>query len=246
MRFIDSHLHICEYREPDRAVEFAASNNVLLFSLGVDRESSFTTLRAAQRRPELVKPFVGLHPSEVGKGSDLNWFEGALAQAAGAGELGLDPKYSEVSPKSAQMAAFKGQLAASEKAGKPVQLHSRGAERECLDVLSSFRLKTVLLHWFQGEELLGEASKAGYFISFGPSLLYSKRLQRMASACDPKFLLTETDGPVPFEPLGGVSGPSLIPSVVFKVAQLRQMAFQDAAELIYANGLAYLGIGEKG
>ncbi len=246
MRFFDSHMHISEYQDPDRALDLVGSAKILLLACSVDRDTSMATLDVARTNPGLVKPFVGVHPSEADKGSDLSWLDEALGAATGAGEIGLDPKYSEVSPSGSQMAAFKGQLSVAEKAGKPVQVHSRGAERECLGVLSSFRPKSVLLHWFQGEELFAVARDRGYFVSFGPVLLYSKRLQRMASAYDRRLVLTETDAPLAFEPLGGASGPFLIPTVVFKIAELWQMDYREAGHLLFENGLSFLRVSKKG
>lgn len=203
------------------------------------------TLEIAMREPVLVKAFLGVHPSEAEAGDDLGWFEGALHEATGAGELGLDPKYSEVSPKSSQMTAFVRQLEAVEKARKPVQVHSRGAERECLEVLSSYDVKSVLMHWFQGEAEQREADDRGYFVSFGPALLHSKRLQRMAISLNPAFVLAESDGPVTFVSLGGAGGPSLIPTVVFALAELWKQTFSEVEERLLWNGLSYLGISGK-
>jgi TatD DNase family protein len=203
------------------------------------------TLEIARSEPSLVKAFLGVHPSEAEAGDDLEWFEEALHEATGAGELGLDPKYSEVSPKSMQMTTFLKQLETVEGTGKPVQVHSRGAEKECLDVLSSYGAKPVLLHWFQGEAELKEADDRGYFVSFGPALLQSKKLQRMASNLDPAHLLAESDGPVTFAGLGGAGGSSLIPTVVFKLAELWKLAFSEAEQRLLRNSLGYLDISGK-
>lgn len=240
VRFIDSHVHLFDYREQSPSLNLVRSSEIMCLSSGIDRASSMATLEIAKSEPRLVKAFLGVHPSKVEAGEDIEWLEGALHEATGAGELGLDPNYSEVSPKSLQMATFVGQLEAVEKARKPVQVHSRGAEKECLEVLSSYNVKPVLLHWFQGEAELNEANDREYFVSFGPALLFSKKLQRMASSLDPALLLAESDGPVTFAPLGGAGGPSLIPTVVFALARLWKQTFSEAEERILQNGLGYL------
>lgn len=157
----------------------------------------------------------------------------------------MDPKYSEVSPKSPQMAAFLKQLEAVEKMGKPIQVHSRGAEKECLEVLSSFDVNSVLMHWFQGEAELRVADDRGYFVSFGPALLQSKKLQRMASGLDPARVLAESDGPVTFARLGGAGGSSLIPTVVFKLAELWKLTFSEVEQCLLRNSLGYLDTSGK-
>jgi len=245
VRFVDSHLHL---EEPEAAnqLALAGATGTLLLTCGVDRGTSLLGLRQAESSPERVMAFVGLHPSQVLKEPRLGWLEPALVRASGVGEIGLDPKYSEKERGSAQMKAFLAQLEAAEAAGKPVQVHSRDAERECLDSLACFGLDKVLMHWFQGEGLVQEVAERGYFVSFGPSLMYSRRLQRMALRCPHGQVVTETDSPVPFTALGGVRGPSLVPSVVFKISELWGERFEDTREALVGNARRFLGQPEKG
>jgi TatD DNase family protein len=246
VRFADAHLHLFDYPDPGTQVRYAHAQRTILLSSAVDGRSSEATLAVARGAPEDVKAFVGVHPSEAEKEKDLGWLEDALKRAAGLGEVGLDPTYSNAGPGSAQLRVFLAQLEAAEEAGKPLQVHSRGAEGACLEELSGFRLRSVLMHWFQGEESLAAATDAGYFVSFGPALLASKKLQRMAVAAPRDRVLTETDGPVTFAPLGTASGPALIPSVTFKLAQLWKTGFEEAREGVLGNFRRYLGPSEKG
>jgi len=189
---------------------------------------------------------VGVHPSNAQKAESLSWLEQDLRQASGIGEIGLDPKYSEEGLGSPQMKALMAQLELAQAVRKPIQVHSRDAEKECLDALGGFALGAVLMHWFQGEGLLQEVVQRGYYVSYGPSLLYSKKLQRMALHSSHDRVLTETDSPVPFGPLGGVHGPSLVPSVVFKLSELWGGGFEDTRATLAANAMRFLGLSEKG
>ena len=244
MRFVDSHLHL---GGPDalQALALASSNDTLLLTCGIDQESSWEGVNLAILT-RTARAFVGVHPSEVLKEPALDWLPGALERASGVGEIGLDPKYSPVGPGSTQVRAFREQLEAAEHAAKPIQVHSRNAEEDCMEALSSFGLKSVLFHWFQDEGRLRRVQDRGYFVSFGPSLVYSKKLQRMAADSARELVLTETDSPVAYVPLGGVSGPSLVPSVVFRLAELWEMTFEEARELVRQNAVRYLGSSEKG
>lgn len=247
MRFIDSHVHLSEYGDQTAWAAFARSSETALLSSGVNQSTSLATLDLARQgnRGPVVKAFVGVHPSETGDGSDLSWFAEALKDATGAGELGLDPKYPGLSTKGGQKTLFTRQLEEVERSGKPVQVHSRGAEKLCLETLGSYRLDAVLMHWFEGEAELGEVQNRGYYVSFGPALLYSKRLQRMAARLDPGRALVESDGPVTFRALGGAGGPQLVPSVVFKLAELWGTSFADAQAITLNSGLSYLGTSGK-
>ena len=244
MRFVDSHLHLGGAGIA-QALALASSHEFLFLTCGVDHETSLEGMSLAQTS-ERVRAFVGVHPSEVLKEPDLGWLQGALDGASGVGEVGLDPKYSPIGAGGAQARAFHAQLEGARRSSKPIQVHSRDAEAECLAAVGSYGLKSVLFHWFQDEGRLRQVQERGYFVSFGPSLLYSKKLQRMAAACDRRLVLTETDSPVNYEPLSGARGPTLIPSVLFKLAEIWKVTFTEAAQTVSQNASRYLGPSEKG
>jgi len=232
--------------EADSQVALAVATQTLLVTCGEDRETSSAALRQAEAYPGTVKAFVGVHPSNAPRAESLSWLEQDLRQASGIGEIGLDPKYSDEGPGSAQMRALVAQLEVAQAVRKPIQVHSRDAEKGCLEALSGFALGSVLMHWFQGEGFLQEVVQRGYYVSYGPSLLYSKKLQRMAIRSSHDRVLTETDSPVPFGPLGGAHGPSLVPSVVFKLSELWGEGFEDTRATLAANAMRFLGLSEKG
>jgi len=245
VRFVDSHLHL-QVSVASAYVALAQATQTLLVTCSEDRETSAVALGQAAAHPEAVRAFVGVHPSEALKSTSLSWLEQDLRRASGIGEIGLDPKYSDKGPGSAQMKTFLAQLDMAQATRKPIQVHSRDAERECLDALSGFPLGAVLMHWFQGEGLLQEALGRGFFVSFGPSILYSKKLQRMAVRTSKDQVLTETDSPVPFGALGGVHGPSLVPSVVFKLSEVWGLGFEETRATLAGNAMRFLGLSEKG
>jgi TatD DNase family protein len=244
VRFVDSHLHL--ERGDSETLASALATDLLLVTCGVDYETSSFGAMVARKYPGTVRAFVGVHPSEAEKEGALDRVEGLLENATGVGEVGLDPKYSDTGQGGAQMRAFLAQLEAAQRSEKPVQVHSRGAEEQSLDVISGYRLKSVLMHWFQSEEALPRALESGCFVSFGPALLYSKKLQRMALRCDPGRVLVESDSPVSYGPLGGVHGPSLVPSVIFMLGELWRVSFEEARSAVTLNAERYLGPLEKG
>ena len=161
MRFVDSHLHLDGPHVAD-ALALASANQTLLIDCGTDKETSLVALQRHQDVPDLIKAFIGIHPSEADKENDLGWVKTVLQKAAGVGEIGLDPKYSSIGEGSAQSKTFSALLEDAEVADKPVQVHSRGAETRCLETLSEFDAKGVLMHWFAKEELLSDVLEQGY------------------------------------------------------------------------------------
>lgn len=243
VRFVDSHLHLDGKDAKDKAA-WAKSSGSILFGCGVNRETSEALLVFAKTTPDVIKPFVGVHPSEVVQVERLGWLESAAMKAVGIGETGLDPTYSSIAEGTPQLRAFRAQVELAARIRKPVQVHSRMAESACLEILSEAGISRVLMHWLESEEAVSKATDLGYFVSFGPALLYSRKLQRMALRADRDRVLLETDSPVAYSPLGGASGPMLIPSVAFKLAEVWGQGFRDTLEACNRNSLRFAGLGK--
>ncbi len=239
----DVHVHLPAYLDPTKVVADASRRGMRLVSVTVSPGEAAKSLALKRDSPSAVRCFLGVHPSEAASSP------GALAELAslweaadGVGEVGLDPKYSEVATGSVQMRLFEGQVEVAERLGKPLQVHSRGAEAACLDVLEGRSTKSVLMHWFESEEHLGRVlSRPRTFVSFGPALLYSKKLLRNARNCPPDAVLVESDGPVAFAALGGSEGPGLVPSVAFKLAELWGRSLDETLSQLSLNVKSYLG-----
>jgi len=214
-----------------------------LVSVSVSPAEAAPNLRLREGNASTVKCFIGVHPSEAATTPvGLDELSTLWEAADGVGEVGLDPKYSEVSARSAQMELFRAQVEIAGRLKKPLQVHSRGAEETCLDVLDGYSLGALLMHWFEGEELLERVlSRPRTFVSFGPAILYSKKLLRIAKRCPPEAVLAESDGPVAFAALGGAGGPGLVPSVAFKLAELWGKSLDEAFLQLSLNSKSYLG-----
>jgi TatD DNase family protein len=243
MVLVDAHLHLTAYPDADEVVAIARrARRLALVSCTTSYTEVEGALRLRAQNPGAVRCFLGVHPSDATEVMPSEVLRDDFPICDGIGEIGLDPKYSDASEGSMQMKVFVDQLMTAERLGKPVQVHTRGSVKECLDVLSSYRLDSVLLHWFEGEEEMQRVISKGYFISLGPAVLYSKRLQRIARKGQPDRLLTESDGPVRFGVLGGVEGPELIASVVFKLGELLGVGFQELERTIEASACNFLRV----
>lgn len=146
---------------------------------------------------------------------------------------------------STQMNAFKSQLQIAADLSKPIQVHSRNAEKLSLDTLADYSVGNVLLHWFEGENFARIAEERRYFISVGPALLYSKKLVRIVKNYDRELVLTETDGPITYSIQGRtMNGPHLLASVVFKLCELWGTGFEDAARTVASSAANYLSLSQ--
>ncbi|MCL4437234.1 MAG: TatD family hydrolase [Thaumarchaeota archaeon] len=248
---VDIHIHLTD--EDYKALfpyikTYLKTTRIILVSVAVDFETSVKSLKLAEEFQGKIVPFIGIHPQNA-EAADLNRFwhllDEAKGVAAGIGEIGLDRRLGSTDKVSeAQFKAFRMQLEVAEKLGKPVSIHSRGTLTEILGMLPSYSLKGVLLHWFAGDlQDLREANSRGYYASFGPALVYSKNKRQLVASMSSEYILTETDGPVHF---GGCFGgrmalPSFLPSVLFTIASILKMPYDDTVTMVHRNSESYLG-----
>ncbi len=196
-------------------------------------------------------PFVGIHPEIFAKYPNLSIAREKLDEmvsklaryaesAIGIGEIGLDPKYGQME---LQEYLLKEILRLAETLRIPITLHSRETTSKLLDELSSYSLHCkILFHWFAGSESeLGKLHGKGYYSSFGPSILFSKRIIELVKHSEPGLILTETDCPTIFRSLNeSPSTPLLVSSVAFKLGMILHMPMNDVCELISTNAREYL------
>ena len=97
---------------------------------------------------------------------------------------------------------------------------------------------------FGNESQLQKILNTEILISFGPALVYSKSLQKLAKLSNPESTIVETDGPVPFSACyeGKIAEPSFIPSIIYKLSNIWNMKFDDIAMQISNNLKSYIPV----
>ncbi len=249
MKFVDAHIHLSdeEYAGVVDEVLAEAKNSgvVALVSNSMDLKTCHGTLELTERHPGIVYAALGIHPwtvkelqdSELDQVSQLISAQRRNKAFVALGEIGLDSKYMDIWDK--QVKVFDLMLRLAEKLGLPAIIHSRGTTVQVIDMLSSYTLKKVLLHWFSNPiSALGKAIERGYYITEGPAILYSNGIREVVKKVPLTNLLTETDGPVrffkrPFE--GKRTTPSFIPTVIAAFAEVKKISVEEVAEQILEN-----------
>jgi len=221
------------------------SNVVALVSNSMDFETSIGSLKLAEKYPGVVYPALGIHPWNVNvlKENELDDTLKLISEqhrknaAAAIGEIGLDYKYETIWEK--QLMVFDRMLRLAEKLDLPAIIHSRGTTAQIVDMLPSYNLNRVLLHWFSHPmSALYKAVDHGYFITEGPPVAYSNGIRQVVKKVPLENFLTETDGPVTYRkpPYNGqLTRPSFIKTVVEAVAEVKNMAVVDVANQIARN-----------
>ncbi len=218
---------------------------IIACSVTVDVETTIRSFNLFNTHRNVIKQFIGIHPESSAR-EDLERFReifnSNLQSIDGVGEIGLDGTYDV--PIKQQEYVFLAMLELAELTGRPVSIHSRRMLDRVLEMLSSYRIKSVLLHWFAGsKKQLAICMDRGLYVSYGPPLVYSEDKKVLLKNTHRDRFLVETDGPVQysrcFENKPSISTSCLV-SVVASVAYTLGMSYDEIVELLQKNSEAYL------
>ena len=256
MKFVDAHVHLSDSEYGNHIDELITdaehSGVVALVSNSMDLETSIGTLKLADKYRGRVYSALGIHPwnvnvlkeNELDRVSDLILAKNREKSVLAIGEIGLDCKYEKIWD--TQLHVFDTMLRLAEKLALPVIIHSRGTTSIIVDMLPSYNLKRVLLHWFSHPmSALYKAMEYGYFVTEGAPVVYSNGIREVVKKVPLTNFLTETDGPVlfrkhPFD--GQMTRPSYIPLIVEAVAEIKKKPVSDVAEQIVTNFETFFNI----
>ncbi|MEM3642039.1 MAG: TatD family hydrolase [Candidatus Bathyarchaeia archaeon] len=249
LRYVDAHIHLSdeEYVEKvDEIVSEAKNSNVVaLVSNSMDLKTNVESLKLTEKYRGTVYAALGVHPWSVNNLTEKQLHEFSVFilkqqcndAVVAIGEVGLDYKYERIWDK--QLMVFDEMLRLAEKLGLPVIIHSRGTTAKIVELLPSYSLKKVLLHWFSNPiSVLSKAVERGCYISEGPPVAYSNGLREVVKRIPITNFLTETDGPVRYfkSPFNGkMTTPAFLPTVVKAVAEVKKMDVFEVGDQIIRN-----------
>jgi TatD DNase family protein len=256
MKFVDAHIHLSDEEYSQCINEIIADAKgfdvVALVSNSMNLESSIKSLKLAEQYSGMVYAALGIHPwnvnalseSELQQTLELISKKRQNKALIAIGEVGLDHKYASIWDK--QLMVFDEMLHMAEELDLPVIIHSRGTTIKIVEMLPSYNLKKVLLHWFSNPiSTLEKVVENGYYITEGPPTAYSNGIREVVRKTPLTNLLTETDGPVRFfkQPFNGKrTTPAFIPTVVKAIAEIKNMDVAEVAEQIIKNFEEFFGV----
>ena len=253
MKFIDTHSHIYgeEFDEDrdavvQRAVE-AGAEYILLPN--IDANSVGPMIALCDQYPELCRPMMGLHPTELppateaGQGGPqplLDQMEQMLAtgQFIAVGEVGID-LYWDASRREEQMEVFRRQIEWSIRFRLPLVIHSRSAHQELMEVMTPFKsqLPGGIFHCFGGtaEEACELLTFPGFVLGIGGVVTFKKSTlpEILRQHVPLERIVVETDAPylAPTPHRGQRNETAYIPLVIEKLATIYDTTPEHVAEV---------------
>jgi len=188
VNYIDAHIHMDEM--PERTL----SSEVLYLSNSMDEESYKKNLEISRINKNVI-PTFGIHPEKaLNYDSPKKEWESQIQQSLFVGEIGLDFYWiTDSSTYHIQKMIFEHILLLSARYGTIPSIHTKGAEKVVLELLTKYSVKKAIIHWYSGPvDLIPAYIKRGCFFTVGPDLLANSDIHSFIPI---ERILLETDNP---------------------------------------------------
>ena len=250
-QFIDTHAHLYSRKfqsDGDDMIQRAIAAGVTrLYLPNIDSESIDSMLDLENSFPDNCFAMMGLHPTSVQADTyekELKLVEKYLGERkwAGVGETGID-LYWDKSTLDIQQKSFARQIEWAKDLDRPVIIHARMANTECLELVRKAqdgRLRGIF-HCFSGtEDEAREMIDLNFMLGIGGTLTYSKsELPEVLSAISLEHIVLETDSPylppVPFR--GKRNESAYIPYIAEKLSMVKSVSVEEIAQRTTANAI---------
>ncbi|MCY7710192.1 TatD family hydrolase [Bacillus safensis] len=241
-----AHLNAEQYKEDlEQVIERAKSEKVeKIVVVGFDRPTITRAMELIEEY-DFIYAAIGWHPVDAidMTDEDLAWIKD-LSQhekVVAIGEMGLD-YYWDKSPKDVQKEVFRRQIALAKEVNLPIVIHNRDATEDVVTILKEEGAAEVggIMHCFTGSlETAKACMDMNFYISFGGPVTFknAKKPKEVVKEIPNDRLLIETDcpylTPVPFR--GKRNEPSYVKYIAEQIAELREISFEELAELTTKN-----------
>src|SRR3989338_214885 len=207
---VDVHCHLTWdhfKKDLDKVIERAkAAGAVSLLCSGVDHQSNVETLELSKKY-DIVKASLGIYPLDaVGLGhyddvprdnrefdvdAEIEFIKKNKDNILAVGEIGLDGSPKPDAKLEEQKEVFWKCIKLAQQIKRPIVVHTRKAEKECLEVLESSGIKNVVLHCFTGNlKLVKKAEDLGFYFSIPTIITRLKHFQEVVQRISMNNILT--------------------------------------------------------
>jgi TatD DNase family protein len=228
--WIDTHAHLYDY-EPNslnRIVEEACDASVeIILSTATDIVTAIKVTEQCQSSDHIYGA-VGISPFDV-TSQNSDWLSSLKCllrkpRIIAIGEIGLDSTNPRYPPLNKQIPFFEAQLDLATKLNLPAVVHSRGSEKNVVEICRSIGIERVLFHCFTGSfDDMQAIIDAGYYLSFSGIITFKNaKIRELIPSVPIERVLIETDSPylapVPYR--GKKNRPALLKYTAAELSEL--------------------------
>ena len=255
MNLIDTHCHLTHdlfKNDRDAVIERAKTAGFKAILCSGTNPAVNREVLQLSKKYSLIKASLGIYPidalglapDEIGMAryegkididDEFAFFNKNKDEITAIGEVGLDYHWDKTHHKE-QKTNFEKIISFTEKMKKPIVVHTRRAEEDCVSMLESSKIKHIILHSFEARKsLIKRASDNGFYFSIPTSVVRAQQFQTSVEIVPLSQIFTETDAPwlSPFKEKR--NEPSFITESIKKIAEIKKLKDKDVADQIFKN-----------
>jgi len=231
---IDAHAHLLPdfVKNIDVLIENARSSNLTaIINCAIEPNQFEFARQLEETNANYIFTTLGFAPQRI---KDLNYNETVNAiqkfpDIVAVGEIGLD--YHWITDSFCQKKQRKTFISLIELANtlmKPIVVHSRKAETDCINLLAKYAEQPVLMHCFAGN--MNETERVidlGWKISIPTAVVNRKKHRKIARKIPLEKIVVETDTPYLSPIPGKKNEPANVRYAIEEIAKLKEISIQE-------------------
>jgi len=236
---IDVHSHLDLFDNPSKIIK--NSKNIKIVTAGVNSDSNQKILELKKEFPE-IEICIGIYPkdalemsnSEIEK--EIEFIRKNNNFIVGIGEVGLDLKENDESTLEKQKKYFGKFIELAKELNKFLVVHSRKAEKECIEFLEKFNYKKIIMHCFSGNfKLVQRIIQNGWYLSIPTSVKNSEHFQKVIAVAPIEQLFCETDSPFLHPEKKFPNEPKNVVESYKKISEIKKISMKEVEKKIEKN-----------
>jgi len=235
---------MCE--DVEKVIESAKKAGVnIIITQGVNPQSNRKVFELSAKNIE-VKSALGIYPidalalSAAEIDNEIEFIRKNKSKLTAIGEVGIDFKESEKEEdRERQKDIFEKFVRLSIELDKPIIVHSRKAELECIEILEKNNAKKVVMHCFSGKfSLVKRIVENNWFITIPTSVKNSEHFQKIIKEVGIERLLCETDSPYLHPDKKWPNEPANVIESYKKISEIKGISLEEAKKKVFDNYLS--------
>ena len=244
--YIDVHCHLNVLENVSEVVETMKEKNVFAVAHGTNIKTNREVLELSEKF-ESVSSALGIYPLEALLLSDkeieeeIEFIRKNKNKIVAIGEVGLDLKNPD-SDLEKQKNIFQKFIDLAIELDKPIVVHSRKAELECIEMLESSGIKKVVMHCFSGKlKLVDRIVSNNWFLSIPTCIKNTLHFGFIVEKVPLENLLAETDSPYLHPDKDFPNEPGNVIESYKKIAELKEFSLEEIEKKLETNYNKFFG-----
>ncbi len=246
---IDAHAHLLPdfVKNIDGLIKNARKSNLkAIVNCAIESNQFEFAWHLNEANSNFVYTTLGFAPQKI---KDLNFDETIeliqkFPNIVAVGEIGLDYHWiSESFWQKKQKETFIALIELANAIEKPIVVHSRKAESDCIDILAKHAEQPVLMHCFTGN--MSETARVidfGWMISIPTAVVNRKKHRKIAKKIPLDNALVETDTPFLSPIQGKRNEPANVRYAIEEIAALKGLSVKEVDDATTKNTLEFYRI----